>query len=72
MGQYLCAALGGPQNYEGASMIEAHKGLEISAGDWQIFSRHLEATFETFGLSESLKSQLVTMIDALQPEIIAA
>lgn len=67
---YLCAALGGPRQYFGATMISVHKGLGITPGDWNVFGRHVEATFETFDLAKPVRSQLSSLIEGLREQIV--
>jgi formate hydrogenlyase transcriptional activator len=70
--RYLCAALGGPRPYDGGSMIEVHANLGISAGDWRVFERHLQASFDTFAIDESSRTQLAGMVGQLRPMIVAS
>lgn len=68
--QYLCDALGGPRPYEGGEMISVHANLGITSGDWRIFERHLQVTFDTFAISQDLRDTLTGMIGALRPKIV--
>jgi hemoglobin len=45
---FLCASAGGPMYYTGRNMKLSHKGMRISATDWQAFVGHLNATLDTF------------------------
>ena len=67
---YLCAALGGPRQYLGASMISVHQGLGITQGDWTVFRRHVDATLETFDFSEPVRAQLAAMMEGLKDQIV--
>jgi hemoglobin len=45
---FLCANAGGPLYYTGRDMALSHKGMRISESDWAAFTRHLNATLDTF------------------------
>lgn len=68
--RFLCDALGGPRPYEGAAMVDVHANLGITSGDWRIFQRHLQTTFDTFAISQDLRDVLTGMIEAFRPKIV--
>ena len=43
---FLCASAGGPLYYTGRDMATSHKGMGITARDWEIFLGHVQATLE--------------------------
>ena len=45
---YLCSSAGGPLCDTGRDMALSHKGMGISASDWDRFVGHLRATRGTF------------------------
>src|SRR5262245_15762525 len=50
---YLCASAGGPVYYTGRDMTMSHKGMGISAGDWDRLLGHLRATLDKFKVPEA-------------------
>lgn len=53
-------------------MTAVHKNLGITSGDWNVFRRHLDATFEALDLSPAVRRQLAEMIDGLRAQIVAS
>src|SRR5215831_20823008 len=49
---FLCASAGGPLYYTGRDMATSHKGMGITAKDWEIFLNHLNATLDKFAVPE--------------------
>ena len=68
---YLCAALGGPRQYLGETMVGVHKGLEITHGDWSVFRRHLDATFQTFDIASLIQTQLIGLVEGIKDQIVS-
>src|SRR6266511_5621663 len=56
---FLCASAGGPLYYTGRDMATSHKGMGISASDWEIFLGHLRATLDKFRVPEGERREVL-------------
>jgi len=70
MRKFLTAALGGPNEYTGRSMKDAHAGLGITESNWNSVCTHLVATLEEVGVAQSDIQVVVGAVAPLQPEIV--
>ena len=67
---FLCAAAGGPLYYTGRDMKLSHVGMGISAGDWDRFIGHLEATLDTFKVPAAERAAVLAFIDSTKADIV--
>lgn len=70
--RYLCAALGGPRDYRGETMIDVHRGLGITPSDWNVLRRHMAAMLQAFDIDAAYQAQLTAMVEDLRPQIVGA
>jgi len=65
--QIVCSLTGGPQQYTGRPMDEAHKHLNISEREWDQFMEIFNEVCESFGLPSSdvddLNALMISMMD---------
>ena len=66
---FLASNAGGPMYYTGRDMLLSHKGMAISAGDWDAFIGHLNATLDEFQVPEPERSQVLAFIDSTRADI---
>jgi hemoglobin len=66
---FLVQATGGPKEYEGREMREAHTGLDIRPRDFDRVAVHLVATLADFGVSPEDSDAVVEAIASLKPAI---
>ena len=66
----ICAATGGPCVYIGRDMKTAHKGLGISAGEWDTAVKHLIATLDQFKVPAAEKDELLKVVETLRADIV--
>ena len=69
---FLCSSAGGPMYYTGRNMVTSHRGMEISASDWQRFIGHLADTLGHFQLAEAEKNDVLEFIQSTKSEIVEA
>lgn len=69
---FLCANAGGPLLYTGRDMTLSHRGMRISAADWDAFIGHVEATLDEFALPDQERSDVVAFLQSTQAEIVEA
>ena len=67
---FLCASAGGPLFYTGRDMATSHKGMGISASDWEIFLRHLKATLDKFQVPEAERRDVLAFVDSTRADIV--
>ena len=67
---YLCASAGGPVLYTGRDMPTSHKGMGISASDWQIFIEHVRATLAGFQVPQQEQDDVLAFIDSTRDGIV--
>lgn len=72
--ELFSAALGGPQQYSGRTMVQAHRHLKIGLHDYQRFTRHLFDTLDDagFGLSEQERYEVVGRLNLLTGDVTSA
>ena len=71
--ELFSAALGGPQQYTGRPLVEAHRHLKIGLQDYQRFTRHLFETLDEagFGLSEQERYEVIGRLNILTNDIMS-
>ena len=67
---FLCASAGGPLFYTGRDMATSHKGMGVSASDWEIFLRHLKATLDKFQVPEAERRDVLAFVDGTRADIV--
>src|SRR5499426_4516511 len=67
---FLCASAGGPLYYTGRDMATSHKGMGITAKDWEIFLRHVQATLEKFQVPERERREVLAFVDSTRADIV--
>jgi hemoglobin len=66
----LCEASGGPCKYEGATMLKAHKGLDITSAEFDAFAQQLVATLDEFKVPKREKDELLQMLAPMKGDIV--
>ena len=66
----LCAATGGPCEYTGRQMTETHRGMAVTAGEWDAFFEDLAAVLNEAGVPKSDQDELVGLVAPLRGEIV--
>ena len=67
---FLCHAAGGPMYYTGRNMALTHRGMRISASDWDRFIGHVGDTLDAFDLADPERSDVVSFIQSTREEIV--
>lgn len=67
---FLSQALGGPKQYTGASMQEAHARLAIQQSHFTRVAEHLVATLRDLGVSEAIIAQVAAAVTPLSAEVV--
>lgn len=67
---FLCEAAGGPMYYTGRDMRTSHKGMNISEGDWSVFTQHLVATLDKFGVPDAERQDVLGFVESTKADIV--
>ena len=67
---FLCNAAGGNMYYTGRDMKLSHKGMRVSASDWDILIGHLDDTLNKFNVPELEHSQVVGFVQSTRDDIV--
>lgn len=68
----VCQATGGPCQYTGKSMKDAHLGMGITESDWQALMADLAASLESFGVGEAERQELFAIVESTKSDILAS
>ncbi len=66
----ICSAAGGPCQYKGKTMLEAHDGLMITEAEFNALVGDLVASLNTFNVPATEQNELLTILGSLQPDIV--
>jgi hemoglobin len=66
----LCWAAGGPQTYSGRSMVDSHRDLRITSGEWDAFMDDLDQTLTTFAVPEPERGEVVAIVESTKNHIV--
>ena len=67
---FLSQALGGPKQYSGSSMSEAHARLAIEQHHFDSVAVHLVETLRELGVPEDIVGEVATAITPLSSQIV--
>ncbi|ELZ98752.1 cyanoglobin [Haloferax mucosum ATCC BAA-1512] len=68
--QFISAVAGGPVEYDGRDMREAHAHLSLSGDDFDAIASHLEAALRANGVDESNRRAILDEVAALRAPIL--
>ena len=69
---FVTMALGGPKDYNGRSMKEAHKGLGITEEAFNHVATHLSDALLASGVEEADKDTIIGVIASLKSDVVEA
>jgi len=67
---FISQVLGGPEQYSGRSMVEAHAGLNLTTSDFDAVATHLEASLEQVDISQTQIDEVMSRIAGLEHQIL--
>ena len=62
--------LGGPNNYDGRALDEAHKGLGVDHDDFAAVAGHLTASMRDAGVPEDVIRRAIAVVASTEPDIV--
>jgi hemoglobin len=69
---FLCASAGGPMYYTGRDMGTSHKGMGITASDWEVFLGHMRATLDKFRVPDAERQAVLDFVESTKAQIVEA
>ena len=66
----ICAGTGGSQQYTGMSMLEAHKGMNVSEAEFVAVLDDILAALDKHNVGEREKAELLAIAYSMKPEIV--
>jgi hemoglobin len=66
----VCEATGGPCSYTGLAMTEAHRGLRVTAGEWDRMVEIFSATLQRHNVGEAETQELFAILGPTRDEIV--
>ena len=70
--EMVCWAVGGPQQYSGRSMDDAHRHLMISSDEWGAFLDDFQQTLDTFAVPQPEQDELQAIVESTRESIVVA
>lgn len=67
---FMSYALGGPNKYEGATLRESHKGLNISHEHYEIAIKHLNGALRKYNVPLEDRVKIEAFLRSVKPHII--
>jgi len=66
----VCEATGGPCKYSGQSMLDAHRGMNITDAEFTALVEDLVKSLDKFKVPAQEKTELLTAFGGLKPQIV--
>jgi len=67
---FLEAGAGGPAQYTGKSMVDAHRGMNISGEEYLAAMDDIMGALSTHGMDEATKKDVLFMLYELKPTVV--
>lgn len=67
---FICFYAKGPCLYVGRDLIESHTGLNITADEWNVAVRHLQATLTEFNVGAREQQELIDVMATFRDDVI--
>lgn len=68
--EQICEASGGPCKYAGASMLDAHRGMNISDAEFTALVEDLVKSLDKFKVPAPEKNELLAALGSMKPQIV--
>lgn len=68
--QFISAVTGGPVEYSGQDMREAHRGMGITDVEFDVVAGHLDSALSENGVAEGTRERILDEVETLRPEIV--
>jgi hemoglobin len=68
----ISQVLDGPKSYAGRELAEAHRGMDISIGQYQAVGAHLTAVLEELEVPRDIIDHVGKVLESVAPDVIGA
>lgn len=69
---FISMALGGPNEYDGPPMVEAHEGMGITEHHFSLVASHLVDALRWAGVDDAEINEVVAIVGPLKSQIVTA
>jgi hemoglobin len=69
--EFLCHETGGPCNYSGRPLKEAHASLNVTESQWKAFLKLLTATLDNQKIGEKEKDEFLAVVKRFKSDVVA-
>lgn len=69
---FIASVTGGPVEYDGRGMTEAHAHLDVTEEHFEVVAEHLSQTLADAGVEADDREDLLSTVAALKPAIVSA
>jgi hemoglobin len=66
----VIAATGGPATYKGRSMPETHRGMGVTAGEFEALVEDLMATLDRFAVPAAEQQELIAILAPIRSDVV--
>jgi hemoglobin len=66
----ICEASGGPCKYTGATMLDAHRGMNVTDAEFNALVEDLVKSLDKFKVPSQEKGELLTALGGMKPQIV--
>ena len=66
----ICEASGGPCKYTGATMLDAHRGMNVTDAEFTALVEDLVKSLDKFKVPTQEKTELLTALGGMKPQIV--
>lgn len=68
--KFISYALGGPNQYSGASMAKAHEGMNLQPEHFNAIAKHLDQALAHFGVNDTDIDSALSKVSSLKDDIL--
>lgn len=68
--EFFTASTGGPTYYIGRDLVTTHRGMGVTARDWNLFLGHLISLLDEFQVPEPERGEVLAFIDSTKAKIV--
>ena len=68
--EQICEASGGPCKYTGATMLDAHRGMNVTDAEFNALVEDLVKSLDKFKVPSQEKGELLTALGGMKPQIV--
>ena len=68
--EQICEASGGPCKYTGASMVDAHRGMNVNDAEFTALVEDLVKSLDKFKVPQQEKGELLSALGGMKPQIV--